>query len=552
MDNPLVKATRLAGSKRPVDWKNLHYLLIDDFQGMRQLLRESLRTLGATYVDQADSGGVAITMLEQTKYDVVMCDYNLGDGKNGQQVLEEVKLRDLVGPASVWLMVSAEKSVESVMGAAEHQPDGYLIKPITEGTLLTRLNLVWEKKQVFKKIDQSYRDKDYLKASKLCDELILTDKLHVMELLRMKAKLLLKSGEPEQARIVYEQVLAEREFVWAKTGLAKIRLQNGDTDGAKIMLEEVIAENRHYIDAYDSLAVAHQKLGELDEAAQVLERAAKLSPNSVQRQKNLGEVALKMGNVVVAEKAFRKSMALGEHSVLKTPDSYLGLARVCGLKNEPKEAMQLLSTVQQTFDNEEIKLRSKITEGMVYHESGDWRNARHSGDDLGELLSRTRERPDTGVCLEMARLLFAVGVKEAAADLLCGVIKNNHDNGPLAEEIQEIFEKGRMGDEGTDAIAASRKEAADLMNQGVLLWRSGQLAEAVEWMRDAKSQLPRNIRILFNCAHIMISYMEQNGLTADMAAEAKEVLMQADKIAPAQRRFAQLMEQLEALGSGES
>lgn len=137
------------------DWADKHYLLVDDFIGIRILLRESLRNLGARHIDQAASGGEAMKLLAKTRYDVVLCDYNLGEGKNGQQVLEETRVRNLTAPSSVWLMVSAEKSVESVMGAAEHQPDAYLIKPITEGVLLTRLNRVWHKKQVFREIDQA-------------------------------------------------------------------------------------------------------------------------------------------------------------------------------------------------------------------------------------------------------------------------------------------------------------------------------------------------------------------------------------------------------------
>ena len=104
----------------------------DNARQVRQLLRESLRNLGARNIDQASSGGEAMGLLGRTRYDVVLCDYNLGEGKNGQQVLEEARVRNLLAPSSVWLMVSAEKSVESVMGAAEHQPDAYLIKPITE------------------------------------------------------------------------------------------------------------------------------------------------------------------------------------------------------------------------------------------------------------------------------------------------------------------------------------------------------------------------------------------------------------------------------------
>ena len=142
------------------DWADKHYLLVDDFIGIRILLRESLRNLGARHIDQAASGSEAMKLLAKTRYDVVLCDYNLGEGKNGQQVLEETRVRNLTAPSSVWLMVSAEKSVESVMGAAEHQPDAYLIKPITEGVLLTRLNRVWHKKQVFREIDQACMEKD--------------------------------------------------------------------------------------------------------------------------------------------------------------------------------------------------------------------------------------------------------------------------------------------------------------------------------------------------------------------------------------------------------
>ncbi len=529
------------------EWANKHYLLIDDFPSMRQMLRDMLRALGVKYVDQAGSGSEAISMLSRNKYDVVLCDYNLGPGRTGQQVLEEAKIRDLVGPSCIWMMVSAEKSVESVMGAAEYQPDGYLIKPITESIVLARLNRIWSKKQIFKPIDKAFEAKDYLKAAKLCDERLESEKLHTLDLLRMKAALLVKSGEPEQARQVFEQVLADREFPWAKTGIAKILLQNGETEQARQMLQEVITDNPHYLEAYDHLAAAQQQLGQLEEAEQVLQSAAKLSPNSVLRQKNLGTIALKLGNIAVAEKAFRKSVEVGEHSVLRTPDAYFGLARVCGQKEDPKEALKLLAAVQSAFDTEEVRVRAKITEGLVYHESGDFVRARKSGDELGRLLNQTATRPDPETCLDMARLLFAVGVKDASAELLCELIKNNHDNAQLAAEAQQIFEKARMGEQGSEMIRAAQHEAAELMNHGVMLWRDGMLDEAVEWMRNARRTLPTNVRILFNFAHILIASMQKNGVDPALFGEAGEVLRDADKLAPNQKRFAQLMEQLTAL-----
>jgi tetratricopeptide (TPR) repeat protein len=537
------------------DWAGMNYLVVDDFVGVRQLLRESLRNLGARNIDQASSGGEAMGLLARTRYDVVLCDYNLGEGKNGQQVLEEARVRNLLAPSGVWLMVSAEKSMESVMGAAEHQPDAYLIKPITEGVLLSRLNRVWHKKQVFRMIDQACAEKDYLRAAALCDAQIGISRAHEIELLRMKAKLMERAGEPGKARAAYERVLEQREYQWARAGLAKIRMANGEYEQARQMFQGVIAENRYYIEAYDQMAIAFQAMGMNEEACSILERAARLSPNSVQRQRNLGMLSLKLGNIGMAEKAFRKCLAIGEYSITRSVDAYLGLARVFGLKNDPKEALQLLLTVQRDFggDGEPdpgLVLRTKTTEGLVYHESGDYRRARKVGDELEELLCARAERPDVATCMQMATLLFAVGVKEAPVELLCYVIRNNHDNTRLLDEVQVLFEKARMGEEGDALMRASKMEAVDLMNQGVLLWKTGKLDEAVEWMRNARVALPNNQRILFNAAQILVSHMQQCGHDAALADEAREVLQHIDRLQPGQQRFAQLMEQLALLAPG--
>lgn len=533
-----------------INWAEKRYLIVDDFVGVRQLLREALRSLGARHIDQASSGGEAIGLLTRLQYDVILCDFNLGEGKSGQHVLEEARIRGLLMPSCVWLMVSAEKSVEAVMGAAEHQPDAYIIKPITEGVLLTRLNRAWQKKQIFQEIDQAYLEKDYLRAAKLCDAAAGRNKLHEVDLQRMRATLLLKAGEPDQARLVYEKVLQERDFNWARTGVGKIRMANGDNEAARQMFQGVIAENRFYLDAYDQLARSLQNMGRLQESCDVLERAAKLSPNSVPRQRALGVAALKLGNIGLAEKAFRKCLQVGEYSIMKTVDAYFGLARVLGQKNDPKEALLLLAAAQRDFSGSMIELRSKITEGLVYHESGDYRRARKSGDELEQMLGGERERPDTPTCLEMATLLFAVGVKDAPVELLCYVVRNNDDNTILHDEVQRIFDKARMGDEGAALIQSARKEAAEMMNKGVLLWKTNKLPEAVAWMREARKNLPDNMRILFNSAQILISHMQAKGYDEALMTEANDVLMHVDRIAPGQQRFAQLIEQLQKLMPG--
>ena len=69
------------------------FLVVDDFGDMRGMLRSMLSTVGVKEIDTANNGPEAIDALERRRYDIVLCDYNLGPGKNGQQVLEEARHR---------------------------------------------------------------------------------------------------------------------------------------------------------------------------------------------------------------------------------------------------------------------------------------------------------------------------------------------------------------------------------------------------------------------------------------------------------------------------
>ena len=73
--------------------KDARVLIIDDFEGMLRMLREFIRVAGAQQIDTAKNGKDAVAALAKHKYDVVLCDYNLGEGKNGQQILEEAEVQ---------------------------------------------------------------------------------------------------------------------------------------------------------------------------------------------------------------------------------------------------------------------------------------------------------------------------------------------------------------------------------------------------------------------------------------------------------------------------
>lgn len=526
------------------DFSQRRFLVIDDFHGMQRMVRDMLRECGASKIETVGTSKEAIKLLSSSKFDVVLCDFNLGPGKNGQQLLEEAKFRQWIGPACAWVMITAEKSFETVMGALEYQPDSYLIKPVTTALLQNRLSKIWARKSAFISINTAVEKKDYLRAIALCDEQMAVDRLNAPELQRLKYQFLLAIGELATARTLLESILAERDQPWAKVGLGKILFMLGDYPAARDLLQQVINENRTNIEAYDWLAKTLQQLDELDAAEQILQRAVQLSPNSPLRQKDLGELALKRGDIDTAERAFRKSLSVGEHSILKSADAYVGLARVCSSQKKPEEALKTLVSMQKSFDGEQIAVRAKAMEGLVYLQNNQPAKAQEAAKALGILLTISENIPDSSTGLEAAELLLNTGNKESAAGLLQQLVMNNHEDRKLATQVGQIFDQAGMHEEGAQLVEISRKEALDLMNAGALLAQAGKLEEAVESMRNAKKLLPSNLRVLLNLAQILLTRMKQQGTDAALLDEALQTLQQARALNPDDRRLNQISAQL--------
>ncbi|MHB9117785.1 MAG: tetratricopeptide repeat protein [Burkholderiales bacterium] len=523
------------------------FLIVDDFQGMRSMMREMLKAFGAKDIDMCSNGSEAIAQIGKSKYDVVLCDYNLGSGRNGQQVLEEAKFRNLIGPSTAWIMVTAEKTSEMVLGAAEYTPDDYIIKPINETTIKTRILKAMAKKEALFDIEKAAKAKNHTKALALCDEQLKNAGSNTTELLRIKTNLLLSTSNYEGAKQLFEQILAVRDVPWAKTGLAKVYFQTADYDTARSLLEEVVEEHRSYLEAYDWLAKTLEQIGELSEAQRVLVRCAELSPNSVMRQRTLGEIAQKRGDLDVAEKAFRKTLVLGEHSVLKTHHAYLGLAKICSDKNNPAEALKILSSVQKEFDSAETTLQAKVAEGMVYRQSGDLVNAKKVAQEVAATVKEIANRVPSQISVEAAELMMETGDKDSASELLQMAVKNNHEDEKLISQVNGVYTKGNMQEEGKKLVEASRKEVAETNNRGISLAREGKLDDAVEMLRNAKTMLPNNTRILMNLAYVMVLHMQKNGHNNTLIREARESVDRVAKLNPGEKRLSQLVGMLEAL-----
>ena len=111
-----------------------------------------MRLLAVQDIDTAANGNEVLELCRRNRYDVILHDYNLGDGLDGQQVLEQLYAENLLAPHCIFIMVTAENTQAMVLAALECQPDDYLTKPFNKVALQTRLERLIRRKRVLKPV----------------------------------------------------------------------------------------------------------------------------------------------------------------------------------------------------------------------------------------------------------------------------------------------------------------------------------------------------------------------------------------------------------------
>ena len=155
-----------------IDFGALRALVVDDYPGMRSSLRLTLSNFGVTKVQLAANAAEAIYQVKNKPYDFILCDYNLGDGRDGQQLLEELRHGNLISVETVFMMVTAESYYEKVVATAELAPDDYMIKPFSAEVLCHRLKSILLRKRAFRDVFRHFLAQELEDAISACEILI--------------------------------------------------------------------------------------------------------------------------------------------------------------------------------------------------------------------------------------------------------------------------------------------------------------------------------------------------------------------------------------------
>jgi len=118
-------------------------LVVDDFSTMRRIIKNLLKDLGFSNIQEADDGSTALPMLQQGDFDFVVTDWNM-PGMRGIDLLRAIRADDKLKHLPV-LMVTAEAKKEQIVAAAQAGVNGYVVKPFTAATLKEKLDKIFER-----------------------------------------------------------------------------------------------------------------------------------------------------------------------------------------------------------------------------------------------------------------------------------------------------------------------------------------------------------------------------------------------------------------------
>ena len=121
----------------------MRFLVVDDFSTMRRIVRNLLKELGYTNVDEAEDGAIALQKLQGGGFEFVVTDWNMPN-MDGLTLLQTIRATPNLKHLPV-LMITAEAKKENIIMAAQAGASGYIVKPFTAATLGEKLAKIFEK-----------------------------------------------------------------------------------------------------------------------------------------------------------------------------------------------------------------------------------------------------------------------------------------------------------------------------------------------------------------------------------------------------------------------
>lgn len=510
-------------------FSSLTALIVEPQSGMRASLHNMLNQCEITKIDHAVSSGTAIRPLQARTYDIILCEYDLGQGQDGQQLLEDLRHHKLIPLSTIFIMVTAERTHAKVVSAAELAPTDYLLKPFTADALLERIARAVERRTALMPVYQLMEHGSLPQAIAACIEGERSSPKFLVDFMRLRAELHVTLGQPAEAEALYTRLHDIRAVAWARLGLARTLFMQNRHQEAEAILSELVAEKPKFLDAYDWLAKAHEANGQLPQATDVLKNAVAVSPHAVRRLRKLGQMAFDSGDIETAELSFQQVVSKARYSEFRDPEDHVRLVKTLVKKGDAQQAAAVVRDLQKSLGNQQKTAACRAISSALIHESNG--DAARAAEEFMAAVAACRENIGLSneIKLGLAKSCLENALQDGATEIMMDVMNNSADDAALAKAIG-VFEEAGHKELAERVAKDSRRHVVELVSNGADRARQGDFRGAVELMTTAAHRLPDNPQVVFNAAVAALKCLEQLGWDGKLGGQARWYIENARRL----------------------
>lgn len=518
----------LRGVMSNIDYSNKHFLVIDSIKPSHDILKRFAMSLTTKQVDSTYYAQDVIPLCLEKQYDVIFLGYDLGEKqKNGQQLLEELRVSEVISRHCVVIMITAEVSQTMVLAAIEHKPDSYLCKPYSVNELSKRLNTCVRKKNAMADIYQALENNDKKLAISLVDKALAKNTPYGAECLGIKSRQYFELQEFKKAKEIYIACQGEQNCTWANIGLGKIALQEQDLTNAENIFKKIVKQQPFYLAGYDWLASTYEKKHNLLFAEETLQQAIGLSPRSVLRLKKYAGLCFENNHFEKATDAYGKVYDLALNSIHHDPQNALLFAKslanysadlpLIDAKRMNNKAFNMLSQVNKNFNQPEVKIQSYLLSARLLENIHDYIVAKGKIDQGLQLLDKEQSNIDFKALENIASSLTKLNRNSKASQLLLNANQ---------QQSNQIANSGKIGQlSGSQLNESYSARAQRELTKGKELYESGNYNEAIKALTQALQLFPDHNSIRLNLLQILLGAYENDKTRFDEFKQAKKIII---------------------------
>ncbi len=499
----------------PLNPNTKSVLVVDDFANVRKSIRAQLLDLGIGTVIEAYDAVSATKTLSDYHYHLILCDFNLGPGKDGLRLLEEWRKTKAIELDTVFVLITAETSRDIVVSATEFKPDDYLAKPFSMEVLSNRLTRWFERRTVLLPLLQAVDLEDWPTVNHQARQIMENHPRYRSSAQKYFSMSLIQQGQLMEAEHFLHGLIDKRYLSWAQTAIHNIEILQKKYESASEGLKEALNRDPNLIEAYDLLVVALHALGKHEEVQHWLEVCVSRSPRNIQRQESLAITAQVNEDYHRSSIAFRDVMQMSANTMHESINTYQQYLNNLQLEHGATDSEHRQREIRREINSASRKMTDRYhndpnarlyAQAVAMTEKDDLNNAKYD-KTLSDFFTSVFEAADklngeTAIlCIQQ---FYGAERMNDGDELVKHFCQRFADQPDIVIKLQDL--------QAEPVSNEDRNKAKTLNMKGIELYKNKEYLKSIRYFQEAMLLSPRHPGIILNFVQSHLVQMREQGV----------------------------------------